>query len=151
MAHHLFSEIVFNLDTRRIESYKLKPWADDFLMLRMELYQEEFGDLEPGSEGYNAALEKANSNNLLGCWNPMPHRGFEDTACFDLWLATFHILEMLYDTPFPDEPQTDHVEKTERNAEIIARYEAGDTGASLAQAYGISEQRVNQIVHGKRK
>ena len=81
----------------------------------------------------------------------MPHRGFKDTACFDLWLATFHILEMLYDTPFPDEPQTDHVEKTERNAEIIALYEAGETGASLAQAYGISEQRVNQIVRGKRK
>jgi phage terminase Nu1 subunit (DNA packaging protein) len=81
----------------------------------------------------------------------LPHRGFEDTACFDLWLATFHILEMLYDTPFPDEPQTDHIEKTERNAEIITRYEAGETGASLAQAYGISEQRVNQIVRRKRK
>jgi predicted transcriptional regulator len=35
--------------------------------------------------------------------------------------------------------------------EIIARYEAGETGASIAQAYGISEQRVNQIVRGKRK
>jgi Mor family transcriptional regulator len=58
---------------------------------------------------------------------------------------------MLYDTPFPDEPQTDHIKKNERNAEIIARYEAGETGASLALAYGISEQRVNQIVHGKRK
>jgi hypothetical protein len=81
----------------------------------------------------------------------MHHRGFEATACFDLWLAIFHILEMLYDTPFPDEPQTDHIEKTERNAEIIARYEVGEIGASLVQAYGISEQRVNQIVRGKRK
>lgn len=81
----------------------------------------------------------------------MPHRGLEDTACFDLWLATFHILERLYNTPSPDTPQTDHVKKTDRNAEIIARYEAGETGSSLAEAYGISEQRVNQIVHGKRK
>ena len=28
-AQHLFTEIVFDLDTRRIVSYKLKPWADD--------------------------------------------------------------------------------------------------------------------------
>jgi Mor family transcriptional regulator len=56
---------------------------------------------------------------------------------------------MLYDTPFADEPQTDRIEKAERNAEILVRYEASETSASLAQAYGISEQRVNQIVHGK--
>jgi hypothetical protein len=30
------------------------------------------------------------------------------TACFDIWLATFHIMEMLYDTPFPETPQSDH-------------------------------------------
>jgi Mor family transcriptional regulator len=62
----------------------------------------------------------------------------------------FHILEMLYNTPHPDNPQTDHIEKADRNAEIIARYKVGETGASLAEAYKISEQRVNQIVHGKR-
>jgi Mor family transcriptional regulator len=56
-------------------------------------------------------------------------------------------MEMLHDTPFPNEPQNDLVPaQTERNEEIRARYEAGETGASLAQAYGISEQRVNQIV-----
>jgi len=58
---------------------------------------------------------------------------------------------MLYDTPFPDTPQTDHIEKTDRNAEIIARYEAGETGATIAPRYGISEQRVNQIVRRTRK
>jgi hypothetical protein len=69
---------------------------------------------------------------------------------FDIWLATFHIIEMLYDTPFPDTLQTDHTsEKAERNAEIIARYEAGETGASIAQAFGVSEQRVNQIIRGR--
>ena len=43
------------------------------------------------------------------------------------------------------------LKKPTRNAEIIARYEAGETGASIAQAFGVSEQRVNQIVQGKRK
>jgi hypothetical protein len=78
-------------------------------------------------------------------------RGLEPAACFDIWLATFHIIEMLYDTPFPEMPQTDHTpEKADRNAEIIARSEAGETEASIAQAFNISEQRVNQIVRGQR-
>ena len=82
------------------------------------------------------------------CFN---HTGFEPPTCFDIWLATFHIIEMLYDTPFPTEPQNDLVPaKTERNTEIIARYEAGETGASIAQAFDISEQRVNQIIRGRR-
>jgi hypothetical protein len=81
----------------------------------------------------------------------VPHRGFKPAACFDIWLATFHIMEMLYDAPFPGTPQTDRIEKADRNAEIITRYEAGETGVSIARAYGISEQRVNQIARGRRK
>jgi hypothetical protein len=80
-----------------------------------------------------------------------PHRGFKPAACFDIWLAAFHIMEMLYDTPFPTEPQNDLVPaQTERNEEIRARYEAGETGVSIAQTFGISEQRVNQIIRGRR-
>jgi hypothetical protein len=61
-------------------------------------------------------------------------------------------MEMLYDTPFPETPQTDHMpQKADRNAEIIALYKGGETGASIAQAFGISEQRVNQIVRGRRR
>jgi hypothetical protein len=74
------------------------------------------------------------------------------TACFDIWLATFHILEMLNDTPFPEEPQNDLLpERTERNAEIIARYEPGESGTNSARAYGNSQQRVNQIMRGMRQ
>ncbi len=59
---------------------------------------------------------------------------------------------MLYDSPYPTEPQNDLVsEKAQRNAEIIERYEAGETGASIARAFGISEQRVNQIIRGQRR
>jgi len=134
VAQHLFSEVVFNLDTRRIESYKLKPWADDFLMLRMEAYYDEFGDLEEGSEGYHAALEKADSNTLLGCWNPMPHRGLLDTSVFEqlAYAARRMILETYVGIPLPQRPVT-------------------ETLISLAELFGISEQRVWQIVHGRRK
>ena len=76
MVQHLFTEIVFDLDTRRIVSYKLKrgPMTSD---AAHGLYYNEFGDLEPGSEGYESALEKARNNTLLGCCNAMPHRGLE--------------------------------------------------------------------------
>ena len=61
-------------------------------------------------------------------------------------------MEMLYDTPFPESPQTDRTPlKADRNAEISARFEAGEAGISIAQDLGISEQRVSQIVLKRRK
>jgi DNA invertase Pin-like site-specific DNA recombinase len=45
LAQGLFTEIVYDLDTRRIVDFKLKPWADRFLTLRACLY------------GYEASLE----------------------------------------------------------------------------------------------
>ena len=121
--------------------FRLKPWADRFLLIRMDLYYEMFGDLEG---------EKDDSTDILGQWNPVPHRGFEDTACFDLWLATFHILEMLYDSPFPTVPQNDLPIKAERNAEIRTRHQQGETISQLAATFDISEQRVWQILRGQR-
>lgn len=68
-----------------------------------------------------------------------------------LAVATFHIVEMLYDTPFLDVPQNDlAVLKRERNAEIVARYQAGETDAEIARVFGVSEHRVSQIPRGRR-
>ena len=80
-----------------------------------------------------------------------PHEGFESTACFDLWLATFYIIERLYHTLHLDTLETDRIEKPDRNVEIMACYDAEETGTSLAEAFGILEQRIHQIVRGKRK
>jgi DNA invertase Pin-like site-specific DNA recombinase len=41
MARNLFSYIVYDLDTRRIVDFRLKPWADRFVTLRGALYNEE--------------------------------------------------------------------------------------------------------------
>ncbi len=45
LAHTLFEEIVYDLDTQRIVSFQLKAWADQFLVLCGTLY-------EGGNEGY---------------------------------------------------------------------------------------------------
>jgi hypothetical protein len=59
---------------------------------------------------------------------------------------------MLYDSPFPTEPQNDlPPEKTERHTEIRARYEQDETIGEVAAAFEISEQRVSQIILRRRK
>ena len=42
-------------------------------------------------------------------------------------------------------------QKHARNAEIRARHRAGESLSTLAEAFGISEQRIHQIVQGRRK
>ncbi|MBZ0304659.1 MAG: Hin recombinase [Anaerolineae bacterium] len=60
---------------------------------------------------------------------------------------------MLYkDHPAPNYPVTDlNPPKSQRNEEIRHRYAAGETVPDLAREYGISEQRIHQILQGKRK
>ncbi len=41
MARSLFSYIVYDLDTRRIVDFRLKPWADRSLVLRSALYEDD--------------------------------------------------------------------------------------------------------------
>ena len=41
--------------------------------------------------------------------------------------------------------------KHSRNAEIRARHRAGETLSTLAEVFGLSEQRIHQIAHGRRK
>lgn len=156
MAQHLFSEVVFNLDTRRIVSFKLKPWADDFLMVRMEAYYDEFGDLDEGDEddeGYASALEKANSNTLLGCWNPLPHRGLYTTSFPKVRFAQMFALAIAYyEQALPSKPVSNGTPtKCARNEEIRARHASGEPVGYIARLFDISEQRVSQIVRGRRK
>jgi hypothetical protein len=48
-------------------------------------------------------------------------------------------------------PLTDHTPtKCQRNEEIRARYAKGESLSCLAEVFGLSSQRVSQIVQGKR-
>jgi len=52
----------------------------------------------------------------------------------------------------PSAPQSQSTpKKVDRNAEIRARYAAGMSVPDLAREYGISKNRVYQILRGKRK
>ncbi len=44
LANSLFDEIVFDLDDKRIVNFKIKSWAEPFLVLRAALYEDEMGE-----------------------------------------------------------------------------------------------------------
>jgi Mor family transcriptional regulator len=54
------------------------------------------------------------------------------------------ILGVLYGFSVPEQPQS-------RNEIIRTRYQAGESQSDLAREYGITPQRVYQIVRGRRK
>jgi DNA-directed RNA polymerase sigma subunit (sigma70/sigma32) len=62
--------------------------------------------------------------------------------------AVAYILAKLNSLPVQPDPT---LTTRERNIIIRARYAAGESQANLARQFGISYQRVHQIVHGRRK
>ncbi len=43
LVHNLFEYVVYNLDQRRIVDFRLKPWAERFMVLRAKLYKDKQG------------------------------------------------------------------------------------------------------------
>ncbi len=76
MARNLFEYLVFDLDTRRIVDFRLKPWADRFLILRASLYDRESGGV-PGEEMEREGVQKEKPHTPEGVHTEMPHRGLE--------------------------------------------------------------------------
>jgi hypothetical protein len=86
------------------------------------------------------------------CRNAMPRGGGKTGGFQHRWDAVRYGMVLMYiNISVPTSPRTGHTpKKYPRSEEIRARYEAGETGASLVQTFGISEQRVNQIFRGQR-
>ena len=78
----------------------------------------------------------------------MPPRGFQHLPSLTPLQAVQHVLARLYHgIPLPSTLQPNKTQKqSDRNVEIRQRHAAGETIRSLAQAFGISKQRVHQII-----
>ncbi|MBZ0282777.1 MAG: hypothetical protein K8L97_18710 [Anaerolineae bacterium] len=72
---------------------------------------------------------------------------------FDLKWAVAHLLSILYQaTPLPQKPKSGKTPRqSARNAEIKHKYEGGVSVPEIAEEYGVSINRVYQILGGKRK
>jgi Mor family transcriptional regulator len=63
----------------------------------------------------------------------------------------YGILLMYIGQKIPLAPLTDHTPtKLTRNQEIRERYAQGETIVNLAEAFEISEQRISQVLRGRR-
>lgn len=135
MARNLFEAIIFDLDTHRILGFKLKPWADRFLVVRAAMVQNE-----------NAPSTKGSKRVML-------HTSFDLMGVQRLGDFCRYLTCMLYKSvPLPAKPVTNGTSaKSARNQQIIERHKAGETLVELASEFNISEQRVHQIVNGRRK
>ena len=81
---------------------------------------------------------------------PFP-RGYDTLANLTTSQAASRLLDWLYDgIPLPEVLQPNQTQpKRTRNEEIRERYAAGETLIALAKDYGISKQRVHQIITGE--
>lgn len=151
MARMLFEYVVYDLDRQQIVDFRLKPWADRYLVLRMELYRDEYPDLAVEVEAALGEKESPLTDESQG--NDMPHRGLRNTSVFEhlRYAARRMIVELYLGLLLPQQPIS-HITpaQCERNEEIRHRHGRGESWASLAEVFGISEQRVSQIVRGQR-
>lgn len=123
MVRNLFSYIVYDLDTQRITDFRLKAWADRFLVLRAALYEEQ-------------VIQR-----------PMPHTGLGTRLRFYMELAPTLVLEHIFTELPPKVAQQNAI--LARNQDILARFALGELGSDLAKEYGLSHQRISQIVYGQ--
>jgi hypothetical protein len=139
MARSLFTYVAFDLDTRQITNFRLKPWADRFLVLRAALYENENGSGTPISAAMTG-LEPVSRDVLSeGFWNISSATPSQAVAV---------ILRLLYkDHPLPAKPVSDIPPlKADRNCEIARRYLVGERAVDLAKEFGISVRRVNKLI-----
>jgi hypothetical protein len=84
----------------------------------------------------------------------VPHGGFHDTSVFEQlrYAARRMMIELYAGILLPSHPISKITpSKHARNAEIRARHHTGESLSALAEAFGVSEQRVHQIAQGRRK
>lgn len=121
LARHLFEYITFDLDKQEIVDFRLKAWADQFLVLRTALYAEETKDD-----------------------HQVDDRPIALTGIQLIRLPFTQIVQWVLETSGLKFTIT-HT----RNELLRLRYAAGETISELGRAFGISPQRVNQIIRGK--
>jgi len=83
----------------------------------------------------------------------VPLRGLQPRSCSTPALASARLIGRLYMGSRPsDVPLSGETPRqADRNTAIRTRHLAGETISDLACEFGISPQRVSQIVRGKRK
>jgi Mor family transcriptional regulator len=83
----------------------------------------------------------------------VPHRGIQGRSFPQVLFAVSFAMAISYrGLILPQSPVSNGtLPKCARNAEIRARHEKGESISTLAEAFGITEQRIWQILNERRK
>ncbi len=79
-------------------------------------------------------------------YDPALEPGIQPLSTNGVAQAVARLLRRVHAIPVPPEPL---LTARERNAVILARFQAGASQAELARTFGLSYQRIHQIVRGK--
>lgn len=144
-----FEYIFYDLDSQQIVDFRLKHWADRFLVLRAELYQNEDGE----GQGSQEVVEEYSQLVAQKSIKPCAQSSYGASLYTRLADTVAYLLRLLYSgLLLPSEPLNKKTpRRTSRNQEIKTRRAAGEPVSQLARIFGISEQRIRQILKGRRK
>ena len=130
LAHSLFDEIIYDLDRKRIVDFTVKSWAEPFLVLRAALYEDEM--TEEMKNRFNSGL-----SSKVSYYSPNGTRNHT-------------IIIRRYSTRiyFDDraKPKQRGLQSQSVNTHTSFRWEGL---SELALAFGITAQRVHQIIQFK--
>ncbi len=123
LARSLFTEVIYNLDTRRIVDFKLKPWAERYMMLRASLYP---------SDDDVATTKNETAPALKGMEQDVPPRG---RGMYPrLFRAQFSIMRI--NPPHPKIPEFADKQMQRMKAKVLR--EEGHSYPEIAQQLNIS-------------
>jgi hypothetical protein len=135
LSSPLFSYVVYDLDIRRIVDFRLKPWADRFLVLYSVLYEDD----ETSENGSPSGIKPQAED--------VAPEGFQPTSGASPQTAAQRLLLLLYPRQVPQRPiSKDETERETRNEEIRHRYDAGERVVDLAREYCMTIQGVYRIL-----
>jgi len=134
LAGSVFSYLVFDLDTQRITDFKLKPWAELLLQLKVTLD-------EGGDEKNEPSDPDGNQRVLPRAWRASdtpeyPHALLDPQTCAEI------LLRRLYQ----DSPTPPPIDRDARDEAIYQAFLAGESTAELATRFGMSVQHIRRII-----
>ncbi|MBK8139495.1 MAG: recombinase family protein [Chloroflexi bacterium] len=132
LAHSLFEEIVYDMDAKQITDFTVKAWAEPFLIYRAELLE------DSEAEETKNRLVGGLSNHVLS-FDPNGLLQRKSLQARRMFGSICYLLGLLY-------PSDGTTSIAERNKLVRGRFAAGESLAEIASDYGISPQRISQIV-----
>ena len=150
LARGLFQYLVFDLDKQQIVDFRLHPWADQYLMLRADLYEDDDTDTDDGAEDDS----EGNENRFITLSSDEAICSPNGLSPLNTYLELGGLTaakNLVFFIVYFEQDFVPRLTTEQRDKQIRDRNKCGEGISALAREFGISPQRVDQIVRGRRK